>query len=110
MILLTEYTILFHDGFYFVHTSKQSICPVCGTFLIVRDSRHRKVKDSSGGVYFFKLRRLRCMHCNQVHLEIPDCLYPNKHYFRDSITAAIEGSIDYCAADDSTIRRWKNGK
>jgi len=110
MLVITEYTVLFHNGYYYAVATKQSVCPVCGVALTVRDSRKRKVKDASGKEYIFKLRRLRCIHCSQVHLEIPDCLSPNKHYFRASISAVKDGSIDYCAADDSTIRRWKNGK
>ncbi len=110
MIFLTEYTILLHNGCYYAVAAKHPACPICGSELTVRDSRKRKAKDASGKEYIFKLRRLLCIHCAQIHLEVPDCLQPNKHYFRDTISAVINDSIEYCAADDSTIRRWRKGK
>ncbi|MGN0180198.1 MAG: DUF6431 domain-containing protein [Monoglobaceae bacterium] len=83
------------------------VCPDCGGSVAVRDSRKRIVKDSSGKEYPFKLRRLYCPICRQTHLEIPDCIEPNKHYFKATIEGVRSGEIEYCAADDSTIRRWR---
>lgn len=83
------------------------VCPSCNKSLKVRDSRKRKVKDSSGKEYIFQLRRLYCPVCNQMHLEIPDFIKPQKHYFKLTIENTLSNRITYCAADDSTIRRWQ---
>jgi len=71
-----------------------------------RDSRKRLVKDSEGNLYTFQLRRLKCLVCGSIHLELPDYIQPQKHYFKLTIARAIENN-NICAADDSTIRRWK---
>ena len=75
---------------------------------MVRDTRKRLVKDSSGKEYPFKLRRLYCPVCGQIHLEIPDCIEPNKHYFKATIAGVRSGEIECCAADNKTIYLWKN--
>lgn len=76
----------------------------------MRDSRKRKVKDSTGNEYIFQLRRLQCSACGKLHVEVPDIIHPQKHYSRDVIDAVLRGKCDYCAADDSTIYRWKHKK
>ena len=73
----------------------------------VRDSRKRKAKNAEGKIYVFSLRRLKCPNCNSIHLELPDCIEPNKHYFKLTIENTLSNNIDYCAADNSTIRRWR---
>ena len=75
--------------------------------MTVRDSRKRKVKDAAGKTYVFSLRRLKCPKCNSIHLELPDCIEPNKHYFKLTIENTLSNDIDFCVADDSTIRRWR---
>ena len=85
----------------------KAICSACGGAVTVRDSRKRQIKDSNGNIYLFRLRRLYCPECKQIHLEIPDIIAPNKHYAADTIQKAITGAIDYCAADNRTIARWK---
>jgi len=83
------------------------LCPSCNVPYKPRDSRKRLVKDSEGKQYTFQLRRLKCPLCGHMGIEIPDIIEPEKHYFKLTIQATIEGKIDYCSADDSTIRRWK---
>lgn len=73
----------------------------------VRDTRKRKVLDAGGKSYVFFLRRMICSCCGSLHIELPDCIAPNKHYSKSTIENTISGKIDYCAADSSTIRRWK---
>ena len=85
-------------------------CPDCGGAMVVRDSRKRAVKDSDGNEYIFQLRRLRCVLCGHTHLELPDFMQAHKHYNKTVIEAVIRGECDYCAADDSTIYRWKHPK
>jgi hypothetical protein len=73
----------------------------------VRDSRKRKIKNSEGNSYIFYLRRFKCPNCGSIHLEAPDLINPNKHYSRVTIENTVNGNIDFCAADNRTIARWK---
>lgn len=77
--------------------------------MMVRDSRKRTVKDAEGNIYVFSLRRLKCSCCGSVHLELPDCIEPNKHYFKETIAGVRSGKIEYCAADSKTIYLWMKG-
>jgi hypothetical protein len=45
-----------------------------------------------------------------LHTEIPDIIQPFKHYDSPTIQCVIDGheGTQTCAAEDSTIRRWKN--
>lgn len=110
MIILHDYSVLHHNGFYFAVTQNKPICPDCSLVMSIRDSRRRSVKDSAGNTYIFKLRRLYCSSCHQLHLEIPDCIQPNKHYFARTIAGVQSGEIDCCAADEKTLRRWRKGE
>jgi hypothetical protein len=38
---------------------------------------------------------------------MPDKMQPQKHYAADLIAQAVAGTVAYCPADNSTIRRWK---
>lgn len=82
-------------------------CPSCNALMTDRDRRKRAVKDSEGQTYIFSLRRLQCPECAQIHLELPDFIKPYKRYDKATIEAVISGNCDCCAADNSTIRRWK---
>lgn len=55
------------------------------------------------------IRRLRCCDCGRMHHELPDILVPYKRYGSESIEAAVtrDTALDV-AADESTIRRWRN--
>lgn len=64
--------------------------------------------DEEGEKYTFRLRRLYCEKCNKLHTEVPDFIEKNKHYSKNVIESVINGKCDYCAADNSTIYRWKN--
>lgn len=55
------------------------------------------------------IRRLHCCVCGRIHHELPDILVPYKRYGSESIEAAVtEDSALDVAADESTIRRWRN--
>lgn len=84
------------------------LCPSCQGKMKVRDSRKRKVRDAGGEIYIFYLRRLICSSCSQIHLEIPDCIEPQKHYFKETIERVVNDKCDYFSGDDKTIWRWKN--
>jgi hypothetical protein len=96
-------------GIYTVISLATIDCPLCNGFLKHRDRRGRSVKDILGEVSLFSLRRLLCVVCAKLHTEIPNIIQPFKHYDSETIQNVIdntEKSKD-CAADNSTISRWK---
>lgn len=71
-------------------------------------SRHRVYIDGTGEKTTLVIRRLRCLHCGQIHHELPDILVPYKRYGSESIEAAIVGEGGLTVpSDESTIRRWR---
>ena len=95
---------------YTIIPGNESICcPLCGGNLIYRDSKLRKVINLFGESQSFLLRRLRCTECKKIHTELPDIIQPYKHYNSDTIQSILDDCADAsdCAADDSTVRRWK---
>jgi hypothetical protein len=109
MIITTFYTVEHStDGQSYIIKNKDApICPDCGQLLSGYDRRRRHVIDDSGRVFWFWLRRLKCHHCNKLHIELPDFMAPNKHYNARLIEDVKTGRSNFCPADDSTIRRWK---
>lgn len=88
------------------------ICPCCGGILQYRDSRKRIRKLGGGKSEYLQIRRLFCSHCRRLHVELPDCLVPHKHYDARIIADVLDERItqdtleyeDYpCAA---TMQRW----
>lgn len=57
-----------------------------------------------------KLRRLCCQKCHTVHTELPDFIYPYKHYCLNLIQKVLDNHCDICPAENSTIVRWKQLK
>ena len=82
---------------------------MCKSELIYRDSKSRESISLSGEVRNFLLRRLRCQNqdCKKLHTELPDIIQPRKHYDSEAIQSVLDGNEAGCAADNSTIRRWK---
>ncbi len=112
-MIITHHYQLDYDSeqnLYIVHSKQAPMCPDCGRLLSGYDSRRRRVIGSDGKAYYFRLRRLKCLHCDCLHLEIPDIISPGKHYSAEVIRQACSGKGDSCPADDSTIRRWKKKK
>ncbi len=94
---------------FFVRSVEQSSCPICDGSLKVIGSRHRGCIKSEGDAIELIIRRLRCHDCNKIHHELPDILVPYKRHVSESIEAAVTGDENlYVAADESTIRRWRN--
>ena len=60
-----------------------------------------------GELYRFFVRRLRCHTCEKFHTELPSIIQPYRHYASDAIQSVLDGNEAGCAADNSTIRRWK---
>ena len=83
---------------------------MCNGKLDYRDSKLRKVINLFGETRSFLLRRLRCTECKKLHTELPDTIQPYKHYDSDTIQSILDDCAEAlaCAADDSTVRRWKN--
>lgn len=108
MVILRDYIILRTVKGYRVVTATEESCPCCNGKMKVRDTRKRKVIMSDGKEQIFCLRRLKCIECGSVHLEVPDLIIPYKHYAKQVIICAVlsESLLD-CPAEDSTIYRWK---
>lgn len=87
-------------------------CPCCGGELRYRDSRKRIHKHEGGITDFIIIRRLKCLRCGTLHVELPDCSVPYKHYDSDVISGVIdeivtpddEDSEDYPCQE--TMKRW----
>ena len=112
MFITHNYTVTFDQekGLNSVKGRQTPICPDCGSLLSGYDSRRRHVIESDGTETIYLLRRLKCPLCSKLHLEIPDIIAPGKHYSADVVKQVRAGDVDTCAADDSTIRRWRKGK
>ena len=112
MIITRYYEIDFDNekNLYIVRSKDAPLCPDCKKLLSGYDSRKRRVIGSDGKPYYFRLRRLKCLSCGHLHLEVLDLIAPGKHYSAEVIREAVTGRSDSCPADDSTIRRWKKDK
>ena len=93
-------------------TSNISKCPDCGGRLKHYDSVPRIVRTKYGKKQHIKIRRLRCCECKCMHRELPDFIFPYKHYDGEIIRGVIEGFItaetigfeDY--PSEITMTRW----
>lgn len=93
-----------------------SICPNCGGTLRYYDSVYRVVRTKRGVKNRVKIRRLKCHRCDEIHREIPDFIFPHKHYEAEIIKGVLEGFItpatigfeDYPC--EMTMNRWKADK
>lgn len=110
MITITKYRIINRNGIYYAVSDQTVHCPDCGGELKIRDSRRRHVILAENDVRDFSLRRLKCLQCGSLHLEIPDLIVPHKHYSRDVIENALNGCNTGCPAENSTIYRWGQEK
>ena len=103
MVIVTHYTLVKDgDGKTRIKKPAPVKCEKCGGWLSVHDRRDRKAINAKGEQVTYNLRRLQCKNCKKIHLEIPDCLVERKRYDAESVK-----NPDICAADDSTIRRWR---
>ncbi|MFD0717269.1 DUF6431 domain-containing protein [Paenibacillus sp. GCM10027626] len=84
--------------------------PCCGKELKVIGSRKRKLTSESGEIRVLVVRRLRCSQCRNIHHELPDCVVPYKRYESTCIEQVVSEpeASSTVAADDATLRRWKN--
>ena len=113
MVIVSSFKIVHNhlDDIFTIISENESIhCPLCDGELTYRDTKLRKVKNLLGEIRRFLLRRLRCTECKKLHTELPDIIQPYKQYDSETIQKVLDGCAEatVCAADDSTIRRWKN--
>jgi len=93
---------------FFVRNLEQVSCPYCDGQFSVIGSREREYIDSEGNKIVLRIRRLRCKVCRSIHHELPDILVPYKRHCSESIESVLDPKGTLCvAADDSTIRRWR---
>jgi hypothetical protein len=93
---------------FLVRSKEISICPFCGSTLSVKDSRKRCCIDSAGHHHILRIRRLQCKNCHKIHSELPDIILPYKRYISSVIEAVLDGRMDKCPAEISTISRWSD--
>jgi len=100
----------------FLVTSKEEcICPCCGGRLTYRDCRLRVHKIAGGKKEWRQIRRLKCTNgkCMRLHNELPDLMFPYKHYDAGLIEDVVDGVVsgDDIETEDypceGTIKHWK---
>lgn len=108
MLIVKRYRVeTIADNIKLVYSQETPLCPVCNFLMSGYDKRRRSVIRDDGEREIYLLRRFRCPQCKSIHLQIPDCIEPQKHYAAEIISNTITGAADCCPADNSTIRRWK---
>lgn len=95
---------------FFIKSKDSSVCPICSGALKVRDTKCRKLICTVEEIVVkrYRLRRLLCKSCGKLHIELPDCMQPYKHYEADAVQAEIDGSQENPLADENTLKRWRN--
>ena len=93
-----------------VRCAEVVLSPCCGEELRVIGSRKRKITSGAGDHRVLVIRRMRCNQCKKIHHELPDCVVPYKRYEAECVEQVVveaEAEVSV-AADDATLRRWKN--
>jgi hypothetical protein len=95
---------------FFVRCAEVVPSPCCGVDLSIIGSRKRKLTSEDGERRLLVIRRLRCTQCQKIHHELPDCIVPYKRYESACVEQVISGpeASSTVAADDATLRRWRN--
>ncbi len=95
---------------FFVRCAEAVPSPCCGEELKIIGSRKRTLISEGGEICVLVVRRLRCVQCRKIHHELPDCVVPYKRYESACIEQVVsEPKVSSSvAADDATLRRWKN--
>lgn len=87
-------------------------CPKCGGQLKHYDRVRRIVRTTGGLITWTKIRRMICSTCGAIHREIPNYIFPYKHYESRIIRGVILGDISPCDLDyedypcEATMIRW----
>ena len=109
MLIVTLFKTLYNicKNHYEIQGIGDVCCPYCDHVLKYRNSRLRNLLNELGEKTAYLLRRLWCDGCKHLHTEIPDFIQPYKQYGSSVIQEVLDGGGSTCAADDSTIRRWR---
>ena len=111
MVIVAQFSKLFKfikDTKYCVIQGIESIpCPICGGRLYHYDTRDRSVRIDEERHYHLMLRRLRCVGCMKLHLELPDFLLPRQRCFKSVIERAVNKKPVAIVKDPRTPNRWK---
>lgn len=107
MIVVDHYIRYSLHGCIRIQSTEVCTCPACQGSLRVRDSKLRRVINQAGEIEVYRLRRYKCQSCGQLHVELPSCIVPYKHYAADVIGAELYHVRDDCPAEDSTMLRWR---
>lgn len=100
---------------FLVSSKEECICPCCGGRLKYRDYRLRVHKTAGGKKEWYLIRRLKCTNekCKRLHNELPDCMFPYKHYDAGLIEDVVDGVVseDDMETEDypciGTLKHWK---
>ena len=93
MVIISEYDVIATgNSEYFCRSYETPACPCCSGDLIYRDRRRRIMRTFGGKASYIQLRRLRCLACRRLHLELPDCLVPQKHYALEVVEDVLDGA------------------
>ncbi len=93
-------------------SNSESTCPRCGGQLKYYDSVLRIVRTKGHKSERISVRRMRCVECEVLHRELPECIFPCKQYEREIIIGVLEGLItsDTLGFEDypceTTMKRW----
>ena len=91
----------------------EEICPKCEGALKYYDTRRRIVLSKKRAVRRAYIRRHRCTVCMAMHTELPDYIFPHKHYEAEIVHGVLEGIItsDTLGYEnypcEETIEIWK---
>ena len=107
MLIIKDYEIRKYRKTYYIISKEKLKCPYCNNELKVRDSRKRHLILNNEKCEF-NLRRLKCVNCKKIHIELPDIIIPYKRYSKEMIKSAVFYEYTNCQAENSTIYRWKN--
>ena len=100
---------------FLVISGEDTICPECGSPLCRRDRKLRIHKEAGGKKSWLSINRLKCTNekCRRLHNELPDCLFPYKHYGSDIIEDVVDevvGPDDLETENypcEATMKHWK---
>lgn len=90
-----------------------SKCPKCGSSLKYYDRVKRLVRTKGGIKNWIKVKRFKCIKCNNLHRFLPEFIFPYKHYTTEIIEGVIDGYItsDTLGFEDfpceKTMSRWR---
>lgn len=94
-------------------STNESTCPICGGNLKYYDTVRRIVRTKARLTRKTYIRRFACQMCGHIHRELPNYIFPYKHYDAEVIVGVVEGLItsstlgfeDYPC--EMTMKRWR---